>query len=59
MGRKRPRAKTKTVLKSVNKMKQLVGMPKTKKSKNLNKNHPTGLDIQIVCAFVQVHLQLG
>ena len=42
MGRKRPRAKTKTVLKPVNKMKQLAGMPKTKKLNNLNKNHPTG-----------------
>ena len=42
MGRKRSRAKTKTVLKPVNKMKQLVGMPKTNKEKNLNKNHPTG-----------------
>ena len=42
MGRKRPRAKTKNVLKPVNQMKQLAGMPKTKKLKNLNKNHPTG-----------------
>ena len=41
MGRKGPRAKTKTVLKPVNKMKQLVGMPMTNKEKNLNKNHPT------------------
>ena len=41
MGRKGPRAKTKTVLKQVNKMKQLVGMPMTNKEKNLNKNHPT------------------
>ena len=43
MGRKGPRAKTKTVLKPVNKMKQLVGMPMTNKEKNLNKNHPTTL----------------
>ena len=41
MGTKRQRAKTKTVLKSVNKMEQLVGMPKAKKEKNQNKNHPT------------------
>ena len=41
MGRKRRRAKTKTVLKPVNKMKQLAAMPKTKKLNNLNKNHPT------------------
>ena len=40
MGKKRPRAKTKTVLKPMNKIKQLAGMPKTKKLKNLNKNHP-------------------
>ena len=43
MGTKRPRAKTKSVLKPVNKMKQLAGKPKTKKLKNLNKNHPTVL----------------
>ena len=41
MGRKRPGAKTKTVLKPVNKMKQLVGRPRQKKLKNLNKNPPT------------------
>ena len=39
MGRKGPRAKTKTVLKPVNK-KQLGCMPKMKKDKNPNKNHP-------------------
>ena len=41
MGRKGPRPKMKTVLKPVNKMKQLVGMPMTNKEKNLNKNPPT------------------
>ena len=41
MGRKGPRAKTKTVLKPVNKKEQLGGMPKMKKDKNLNKNPPT------------------
>ena len=41
MGRKGPRAKTKTVLKQVNKKEQLGGMPKMKKDKNLNKNPPT------------------
>ena len=40
MGRKRPRAKTKTVLKPVNKMKQLAGMPRTNKEKNLNRKPP-------------------
>ena len=39
-GRKCPTAKTKTVLKSVNKMEQLVGMSKSKREKNPNKNHP-------------------
>ena len=47
MGRKGPRAKTKTVLKPVNKKEQLGGMPKMKKDKNLNKNPPTAvLDCQ-------------
>ena len=41
MGRKGPRAKTKTVLKPVNKKEQLGGMPKMKKDKNLNKNPPS------------------
>ena len=33
MGKERRRAKTKTVLKSVNKMEQLVGMSKSKREK--------------------------
>ena len=33
-GKKRPRAKTKTVLESVNKMEQIVGMSKSKKKKS-------------------------
>ena len=45
-GRKCPTAKTKTVLKSVNKMEQLVGMSKSKREKNPNKNHPTERGIQ-------------
>ena len=40
-GRNGPRVKTKTVLKPVNKKEQLGGMPKMKKDKNQNKNHPT------------------
>ena len=39
-GRKCPRAKTKTVLKSVNKTEQLVSMYKSKREKV--QNHPTG-----------------
>ena len=39
-GRKCPTAKTKTVLKSVNKTEQLVGMYKSKREKV--QNHPTG-----------------
>ena len=39
-GRNGPRVKTKTVLKPVNKKEQLGGMPKMKKDKNQNKNHP-------------------
>ena len=42
-GRNGPRVKTKTVLKPVNKKEQLGGMPKMKKDKNPNKNHPTGI----------------
>ena len=34
--------KPKTVLKSVNKTEQLVGMSKSKREKNQNKNHPNG-----------------
>ena len=41
-GRNGPRVKTKTVLKPVNKKEQLGGMPKMKKDKNQNKNHPSG-----------------
>ena len=41
MGRKGPRAKTKTVLKSVSKMQQLGTMPNFKFQTFLNKNHPT------------------
>ena len=40
MGRKGPRAKTKTVLKSVSKMQQLDSMPNFKCQTFLNKNHP-------------------
>ena len=40
-GRKGLTSKTKTVLKSVNKTEQLVGMSKSKREKNQNKNHPT------------------
>ena len=40
MGRKGPRAKTKTVLKSVSKMQQLDSMPNLKFQTILNKNHP-------------------
>ena len=43
MGRKGPRAKTKTVLKPVNKKEQLGGMPKMKKDKNPNKNPPNAI----------------
>ena len=39
-GRKGRTSKTKTVLKSVNKREQLVGMSKSKREKNQNKNHP-------------------
>ena len=39
--RKGRTSKTKTVLKSVNKTEQLVGMSKSKREKNQNKNHPT------------------
>ena len=44
MGRKGRREKTKTVLKSVNKMEQLAGMSKSKREKIQNKNHPTTTD---------------
>ena len=40
-GRKGRTSKTKTVLKSVNKTEQLLGMSKSKREKNQNKNHPT------------------
>ena len=40
-GRKGRTSKTKTVLKSVNKTEQLVGMSKSKREKIQNKNHPT------------------
>ena len=40
MGRKGPRAKTKTVLKSVKQWEQHGSMPKSKKLTFLNKNHP-------------------
>ena len=48
MRRKHTGAKTKTVLKPVNKMKQLVGMPKTKELKNPNKNPPKAVLVKIV-----------
>ena len=41
MGRKGPRAKTKTGLKSVSKMQQLDSMQKLKFQTFLHKNHPT------------------
>ena len=44
-GRKRPTSKTKTVLKSVNKMEQLVGMPKSKREQIQNKNRPNAMGI--------------
>ena len=49
-GRKCPTAKTKTVLESVNKMEQLVGMSKAKFGNSLNENHPT---IQIYVRAIQ------
>ena len=42
MGRKGPRAKTKTVLKSVSKWQQFGSMPNLKFQTFLNKNHPRG-----------------
>ena len=46
-GRKCPTAKTKTVLQSVNKMEQLVGMSKSKREKIQNKNPPTMMGIYL------------
>ena len=40
-GKEASQSNTKTVLKSVNKMEQHVGMPQAKKEENQNKNHPT------------------
>ena len=44
MGRKGPRAKTKSVLKSVSKVQKLGSMPNLKFQTFLNKNHPAPLD---------------
>ena len=44
-GRKGRTSKTKTVLKSVNKTEQLVGMSKSKREKIQNKNHPICQDL--------------
>ena len=43
MGRKGPRAKTKTVLKTVSIVDQLGIMPNSKFQTFLNKNHPNGI----------------
>ena len=51
MGRKGPRAKTKTVLKSVSKWKQFGSMPNLKFQTLLNKNHPN-----IIIANVHLNL---
>ena len=46
MGRKGPRAKTKTVLKFMSKMQQLGSMPNLKFQTLLNKNPPTPLSVR-------------
>ena len=48
--------KPKTVLKSVNKTEQLVGMSKSKREKNQNKNHPNRV---VACILVHSSLCLG